>query len=325
MDDFGNLRQVELRELWRNEASDFTTWLSHQENLDKLATELKIPLEIVEKEKPIGGFSADLVAKIPDPDSESEEYVVIEDQLEDSDHDHLGKLITYAAGVKARIVILICRDLRDEHRTAVDWLNEIGSGDVKFFVVRIEAWQIDNSRFAPKFNILCEPDYWARNLKQSIDVTKDLTETKKLQLAFWDSFVDFLKNRKSSLRTRRVYPQHWCDLAIGTSKGYVSLVIDTRQNLVSAAFYSPNDTDKGIFQHLFSKKDAIEKEMGTSLVWMELPGKKASRIKIEKPVDVTDRSQWQVAFEFLKEEAEKIQHIFPKYLKELEQEQVRSG
>ena len=91
---FGNLRQVDLRDLWRNVASDFTEWLSYKENLDMLAAELKIPLEIVEKEKPVGGFSADLVAKIPDPDSESEEYVVIQNQPEDSDHDHLGKLIT---------------------------------------------------------------------------------------------------------------------------------------------------------------------------------------------------------------------------------------
>jgi len=320
MGSFGNLRQVNLRELWKNEASDFTEWLSHKENLDMLAAELKIQLELVEREKAVGGFSADLVAKIPNPDSESEEYVVIENQLEDSDHDHLGKLITYASGVEAKVVILICKDLREEHRTAIDWLNEISSGEVKFFVVRIEAWQIDDSRPAPKFNILCEPDYWAKNLKQSVDVKKDLTETKKMQLEFWNSFMDFLKNKKSTLRTRRVYPQHWCDIAIGTSKGYLSLVIDTRQSLVSAAFYSANDPDKKIFQHLSSKKEAIEKEMGTPLVWMELPDKKASRIKIEKQIEVTNKSQWQAAFEFLREEAEKIQRIFPKYLKDLDEE-----
>ncbi|MDO8427944.1 MAG: DUF4268 domain-containing protein [Candidatus Diapherotrites archaeon] len=320
MGSFGNLKQVHLRELWKNEASDFTEWLSHKENLDMLATELKIPLELVEREKAIGGFSADLVAKIPNPDSESEEYVVIENQLEDSDHDHLGKLITYASGVEAKIVILICKDLREEHRTAIDWLNEISSGEVKFFVVRIEAWQIDDSRPAPKFNIVCEPDYWAKNLKQSVDIKKDLTETKKMQLEFWNSFMDFLKNKKSNLKSRKVYPQHWCDLAIGTSKGYLSLVMDTRQNLVSAAFYSANDPDKKIFQHLFSKKDAIEKDIGAPLVWMELPDKKASRIKIEKQIEVTNKTQWQVAFEFLKEEAEKIQRIFPKYLKDIDDE-----
>lgn len=318
MSTFGNLRRVNLRELWKNEALDFTEWLSRKENLDLLAAELKIPLEMVEKEKSIGGFSADLVAKVPNPDSESEELVVIENQLEDSDHDHLGKLITYAAGVEARHVILICKDLRDEHRTAIDWLNEISSGGVNFFVVRIEAWQIDDSRAAPKFNILCEPDYWAKNLKQSVEVPRDLTETKKLQLEFWNSFIDFLKTKKSSLRAHRVYPQHWCDFAIGTSKGYASLVIDTRQNLVSAAFYAPNDTDKEIFHYLSNRKDAVEKEMGTPLVWMELPGKKASRIKVERQIDITDKTQWQTAFEFLKEEGEKIQHVFPKYLKELE-------
>jgi len=314
---FGNLKQVNIRELWKNEASDFTEWLSHKENLDLLASELQIPLELVEREKSVGAFSADLVAKIPNPDSETEEYVVIENQLEDSDHDHLGKLITYAAGVEAKIVILICKDLREEHRTAINWLNEISSKEVKFFAVKIEAWQIDDSKPAPKFNIICEPDYWAKNIKQSVDVKKDLTETKRTQLEFWNTFMEFLKNKKSTLKTRRVYPQHWCDMGIGTKNGYLVLVMDTRQNVVSAAFYSGNDPDKRIFQHLSSKKHEIEQEMGATLVWMELPDRKASRIKIEKPIEVTDKNQWQSAFEFLKEQGEKIQIIFPKYLKDL--------
>jgi len=318
MSGFGSLHQVNLRDLWKNEASDFTEWLSHKENLDLLAAELKIPLELVEKEKSIGEFSADMVAKIPNPDSESEELVVIENQLEDSDHDHLGKLVTYAAGVKAKLVVLICKDLRDEHRTAIDWLNAISSGEVKFFAVRIEAWQIDDSRAAPKFNIVCEPDYWAKTLKQSVGASGDSSETKKLQFEFWNSFVDFLTNHKSSLKPHRVYPQHWCNFSMGTSKGNVSLVMDTRQKLVSAAFYASKDADKEIFHHLSDRKDAVEKEMGTQMVWMELPGKKASRIKVEKSIEVTDKNQWQTAFEFLKEEGEKIQHVFPKYLRELE-------
>ena len=314
---FGVLKQVPLRELWKNEAADFTSLLSQKENLDTLASELQIPLELVEVEKAVGAYSADLVAKIPNPDSESEDFVVIENQLEDSDHDHLGKLITYAAGVEAKVIILICKDLRGEHRTAIDWLNEISSANVKFFVVKIEAWQIDTSKPAPKFNVICKPDYWAKNVKQTVESNKDLTETKKLQFEFWNTFMEYLKSNKSSLRTRKVYPQHWCDIAIGTSKGYLSLTVGTREGLVGAAFYSANDQDKKIFQHLSKHKFDIEKEMGGPLVWMDLPGKKASRIKIEDKIDITDRSKWPSAFEFLKGQSEKIQRIFPKYLKDL--------
>lgn len=316
---FGTLKEVHLRELWRNEATGFTAWLSTKENMDILANELQIQLELVEREHPVGKFSADLLAKIPNPDSESEEFVVIENQLEDSDHDHLGKLITYAAGVEAKVIILICKELREEHRTAIDWLNEISSSDVKFFVVKIEAWQIDNSKPAPKFNVICRPDYWAKNIKQNVETSKDLTSTKKLQYEFWSSFMEHLKSSKSQLRMRKVYPQHWCDLAMGTSKGYISLTVDTRQKLIGAAFYSANDPEKKIFQHLSQKKIEIEREIGSSMFWMDLPGKKASRIKIEKNIDISDKSQWPIAFQFLKNESEKIQKVFPKYLKDIDE------
>lgn len=318
-ENFGSLKNVPLRELWKNEATDFTRWLAKKENLDTLAGELDIQLELVETEKNIGEYSADLVAKIPNPDSENEEFVVIENQLEDSDHDHLGKVITYAAGVGARVVVLICKELRDEHRTAIDWLNRItAQGGVSFFAVKIEAWQIDASRPAPKFTVLCEPDELAKELKQAVENKTNLTETKKMQYDFWNSFMEFIKTQKSSLKTRKVYPQHWCDLALGTSKGYLSLTVDTRQNLIGAAFYSANDPEKKIFQHLAKHRTEIEKEMGHPMTWMDLPGKKASRIKIEKNFDITDKNQWQVAFEFMRNESEKIQKVFPKYLNDIE-------
>ena len=316
---FSNYKQVDLREIWKNEATDFTEWLSHKENLDRLASELQIPLEFAESEKPIGNYAADIVAKIPNPDSENEELVVIENQLEDSDHDHLGKLITYAAGVDAKVVILICKDLREEHQTAVDWLNEISS-TVKFFVVKIEVFQLDDSKPYPKFTVVCKPDYWAKNIKQSVESTKDLTETTKLQKEFWEALSEFLKNQKSNLKIRKVYPKHWCEIAIGTSKGHISFTVDTRQTKIGTEFYSSNDPDKRIFNHLQEKKQEIEKEMGSGeLLWMELPNKKASRVKIEKNIDITDKRQWNTAFEFFKEEGEKIQKIFPKHLKDIDE------
>jgi hypothetical protein len=310
---FGKLIQVDVRELWKREYTDFTEWLSHKENLDLLAAELQIQLDFVQKNRQVGDFFIDIVAKIPNPDAESEEFVVIENQLEDSNHDHLGKLITYAAGIDAKKVILICKNLRDEHKTAINWLNKISSG-VNFFAVRIEAWKIDESLPAPKFNVICMPNDWEKYVKQSVSSDKDLTETKKMQLEFWTSFSIFLKVHNSSLRPTKVYPQHWCDISIGTSKGHLSLVVDTRQNLVSAAFYASNDEDKKIFNQLLSKRQEIESEMGSELIWMELPDKKASRIKIEKKLERLDRDSWNIAYQFLKEHGEKIQKIFPKYL-----------
>ena len=145
MVDLGAIERVDLREVWPHEAQDFTPWLA--ENLDKLGEALGLDLELQSAEAAVGPFSLDVLAR----DSGSDRPVIIENQLETSDHDHLGKLLTYAAGYDAYAVVWLTREFRDEHRAALDWLNQRTVEDTAFFGVVVEAWQIDGSRPAPHF------------------------------------------------------------------------------------------------------------------------------------------------------------------------------
>ena len=144
--------KVDLRGVWENEAADFTPWLG--ENLTALGEALGLDLELKGQEAPVGGFSLDVLAHEPN----TNRPVIIENQLETTDHDHLGKLITYASGYDANVVVWITREFKDEHRQALDWLNQRSGEDTEFFGVVIEVWKIDDSRPAPHFRVVSAPN-----------------------------------------------------------------------------------------------------------------------------------------------------------------------
>ena len=147
----GILNRVDLKEFWKDEAREFTPWLSREENLSLLADTLGLELELVDTEVSVGNFNADIVAK----DVLGDRNVIIENQLEKTNHDHLGKIITYASGLDAQVIVWICNKVTEEHRKAVDWLNEITNDKIAFFALEIELWAIDASMPAPKFNGVC--------------------------------------------------------------------------------------------------------------------------------------------------------------------------
>ena len=316
MDDkFGKLKEVPLRELWKHEASDFTGWLSQKENLDTLAHELKVSLELIEREKAVGRYSADIVARIPNPDVEEEQIVVIENMLEESDHAHLGKMITYASGVDAKVVVLICQEITDEHKSAINWLNRINSGVVKFFAIKLEAWRIDDSKAAPAFSVICQPDDWAKTQRSNVGVISNMSPTKTLQYDFWKAFESYIKESKSILKTSGAFPQHWLDCRIGTSKAHVSFTINTGTGKIGCELYMSGYDPKAVFNDLMAKKDEIEKELGQNLLWMELPDRHASRIKLEREFDIENKELYTATFEWLKDYGERFQNIFLRYLK----------
>ncbi len=143
---FGRIDKVEIRTLWINEEADFTPWLAKDINIQILADEIGLDLEVEDIEVGIGSYKADIVAK--DADGRK---VIIENQLTRTDHKHLGQLITYASGLGAKLVIWNCKEVTEEHRQAVDWLNDVTSADVAFFACEIELWKIGESLPAPRF------------------------------------------------------------------------------------------------------------------------------------------------------------------------------
>ncbi|MEW6607352.1 MAG: DUF4268 domain-containing protein [bacterium] len=304
------LKKIDLREQWSREPTDFTNWLAEDENLQLLGDEIGIDISLIQTEASVGKFNVDIFAE----EENTGKKIVIENQLESTDHDHLGKLITYASGFDAEIVIWIVKDVRDEHKQAIDWLNEHTDDKINLFAIKMELWQIDNSPFAPKFQIVSKPNDWAKAIKKSTSQS-GLSDTKLMQLEFWTRFKEYAQNNNSSLRLRKAYPQHWYDISIGNSKAHLALIVDTQNNQLRCELYIPDS--KELFHALCNYKDDISREIDSSLEWMELVGKKASRIKTTFDIDVINNDNWEQSFAWLMNQSHKFQSVFGKYLKKI--------
>jgi len=307
----GKIEKVDLRKAWKNEASDFTNWLAQEENLAILSDELGIDISLIQTEAPSGKFNVDILAE----EENTGRRIIIENQLESTNHDHLGKLITYASGHDAEIIIWIVKEVREEHRQAVDWLNEHTDDKVNFFAIKLELWQIGNSPYAPKFQILSKPNDWAKAIKRSSGGSSSLTDTKVMQLNFWDKFKEYAQNKGTTLRLRKTNPAHWYDISIGSSEAYVALTVNTKTNLIECGLYISNS--KQLYHELAKYRDEIEKELKNKLEWMELQGNKASRIRLRREADLDATEKWDDYFEWLKTEAEAFQTVFLKYIKQI--------
>ena len=179
----GKLEKVKLRDVWKHEALSFTKWLAKEENILNLSQEIGIDIEVVQIEASVGSFNVDILAR----EIDSDRKIIIENQLEKTDHDHLGKLITYASGHDAKIILWIVGEAREEHEKAIEWLNENMNEDIKFFLIVIEVWKIGDSPYAPKFQVVSQPNNWAKTIKSASN-KGELTDTKSLQLEFSTKF-----------------------------------------------------------------------------------------------------------------------------------------
>jgi len=308
--ELGKLSKVDLRNAWKNEALDFTNWLAKEENLVLLSDEVGIDIKLIQTEASVGKFNVDILAE----EENTGRKIIIENQLEPTNHEHLGKVITYASGHDAEIIIWIVKDVRDEHKQAIDWLNEHTDEKINFFAIKMELWQIADSPAAPKFHIVSKPNDWAKIIKKSVGQSS-LTDTKVLQLDFWNKFKEYVNNNHSNLRLRKTYPQHWYDISLGVSDAHISLTINTQSNEIGCEIYIPDK--KEVFVFLQENKEKIEQELSESLEWMELQGKKASRIKLSKEADVNTTDNWEDYFEWMKKTAERFQKVFSKYIKQM--------
>lgn len=304
----GKLKKVELREAWKHEANNFTQWLAQGENLALLGDEIGIDLNLIQTEASVGSFYVDILAE----EENTGRKIIIENQLEITNHDHLGKIITYASGYDAGVIIWVVKDAREEHRQAIDWLNEHTDEGVEFYLIQIELWQIENSPFAPKFEIISKPNDWAKAVRSSTDAG-ELSGIKVKQLEFWSNFKDFAKLRQTKLHLRKVYPQHWTDISVGSSDAHLALTINSPKNAFGVELYIPDSKD--LYHKLYNRKAQIEVDLGENLEWMELPEKKASRLRILKEGEFDNESKWEDYFDWLLSMAEKFHRVLPKYIK----------
>lgn len=301
----GRIEQVELREVWKHEATNFTKWLAKPENLDLLSEEIDIELSLIDTEYNVGRFNVDIYAE----ELSADRKVIIENQLERTDHDHLGKLITYASGLDAEVIIWIVKEVLEEHQQAIDWLNENTNEKINFFAIRMEVWKIGSSEPAPKFHIISKPNNWTKSVKQSVQKSA-LTETKLLQLKFWDNFKQYATENSLNLRLRKTGPQHWYDLSFGRTDCHIALTINSQKKELACEIYISNS--KETFVLFYNKKEEIDNIIN-DLEWMELPTKKASRIKKKTKGDFSKETKWIEYFEWLGETAVQFQETFTKY------------
>lgn len=302
----GKLAKIDLREQWKHEALDFTQWLAEPENLDLLGDEIGLDLKLIQTEAGVGKFSADILAE----DETTNKRVVVENQLETTDHSHLGQILTYAAGIEAEYIVWIVKDARDEHKQAVEWLNSHTDEKINFFLVQIELWKIGSSDPAPKFVIISRPNDWAKSVKASGNDSSELSETKLFQLEFWKQLKEYASTNKSKLKLRTPAAQHWYDISIGRSDCHIALVAFASENKISCELYIPNS--KELYKNFESNKNLIQNELGLGeLLWQELPERKASRVRIYKDFDFQNPNKTD-AFQWLLSTATKFKNTFGK-------------
>ena len=302
----GKLKKIDLREAWKHEALDFTQWLAKDENLALLNEEIGVDINLIETEANVGSFNVDILAE----DSNGRK-IVIENQLESTNHDHLGKIITYASGYNAEIIIWIVKDVRNEHKQAIDWLNEHTDEKINFFAIKLELWQIDGSPYAPKFQIISKPNEWAKIMKAPIS---SLTERKLKLLDFWTALNEYLNNKNSEINPQKPSSDHWNNISVGTSKAHISLTALAKEKKIGCEFYIPDN--KELYFYLKEQKEEIEQIFGQELYWQELKGKKASRISISRDnFNLYEDNDWEKDFAWFENNAIRLKKAICPFLK----------
>lgn len=282
MERFGKLQRLDLREIWPNEAKDFTPWIA--ENIEELGTALGMELELIKREAPVGNFSLDILAE----EIGTNRHVVIENQLTETDHDHLGKLITYASGFNAGVVIWMARSIREEHRQALDWLNQVTNDGTDFFAVLVEVFRIDDSKPTFNFKTVVFPNEWTKTAKKS--TTPQVTEKMERYRLYFQRLIDILRDEHQFTKAKKGQPQSWYSFSSGMSGILYGMAFSFGNQVRVEVLINLIDREKNkaIFDALEVDKFTIEKEVGSSLSWERLDDKRSSRIAIYRQGSIED-------------------------------------
>ncbi len=310
------ITKVELRSCWQNEASDFTPWLASEENMALLADALGMnELEVKAQEEHVGPFRADILCVDPGTDK----YVLIENQLEKTDHNHLGQILTYAAGLDAVTIIWIAEHFTEEHRAAIDWLNRITDKEFNFFGVEIGLIKIGDSAAAPVFNVIAKPNGWSKDVRSSQSSSGEgRSDSEVFKFNYWQAFVDYMSNHPSKIfRTPSASHDHWMNIAMGKGSMHIALLLNTRELKATIQLYIWDDADKKYFDALVKYKEEAEAQIGVPLTWRRLDNKKASTIDIYKSCNLYDKSKQEEIFAWYREYIEKFITFFRPIVKKM--------
>lgn len=304
----GKLTEVDVRDLWKHEQYDFSNWLAKEENIKLLDDEIGLTLMDINKEVYIGSYRCDLVAK----DETTGQIVIIENQLEATNHDHLGKIITYAAGLDAKTIVWIVKEAREEHKAAIEWLNNNSSEEIGFFLIELHAYKINDSLPAPMFKVVEKPNNFTKTSKQNYS-DKELNQSQNERLMFWEEFNTVIVSKGKPFSVRKPTTDHWYDVAIGTSEAHLAINLVNKENKIVLELYILDN--KNLFDHIYEDKEKIENTLQMSFSWERLDGKKASRIKHDVlGLDFSDHSNYPQLMDECIEKILKMRDVFKKYV-----------
>lgn len=306
--EFRELEPQDVRDFWEHEAHEFTPWLAdsiRDDDASHLEDVLGLDLEVIETEKDVGRYSVDIVAEVIDDGRQ----IVIENQLEASDHDHLGKCIAYAAGVDADIIVWISPQFNDEHKDAFQWLNKNSREGVDLFAVRLEVWRIGDSAPAVRLNPIEDPSEWKEKAKRS---EGELSETKQLQEEYWTQFRDLISERDTPLRARKPKPQHWFNNPIGRAGFKLQFTVNTVEDNLYCQLVIQDDPE--VYQELERQKDSIVEEIGEQLIWSPPEeaqrNSKRAKITLRRSGDLSDKESWGDYHTWMLERGERFHKVF---------------
>lgn len=309
----GKIRKVDLREIFKDEARDFTPWL--EKNIDQLSEVVGIEISDIKKEQEVGNFNGDLVGI----EVNSEYKVIIENQLEPTNHDHLGKLVTYASGIGAKYVIWIAKKIREEHQQAIEWLNEIAENDISFFGVEITAISIDESKPAVNFKLIVEPNAWTREVKQK---TEQIDERHRKYLQFFARLVSEYEKIKPEWSHLTARPYSWLAFGAGIA-GFRFVWAFRGNNQFDVELYidtGDKDETKSYFAELKRFQPEVDKQI-TNLKWEELSDKRASRIaayyKMPNSVKNLNEKQIEELISWAIQQMNLFKKVFPQYIQRI--------
>lgn len=303
----GKLKEVDIRKVRQHEQYDFSAWLAKECNITELWEALNLSLTDIETEKFVGSYRCDILCK----DEITGKTVLIENQLEPTNHDHLWKIITYASWLDASVVVWIVEEAREEHASAIEWLNKHTDDEVAFFLVEVHAYTIWNSEPAPMFKIIEQPNDFAKTAK-SLSKKWELTEAETRRLEFWEKLNEVIDERWKPFNKHKAMRFHWYSVAVWTTQCHIDINLLNNEHRIRVWLWIPDN--KELFDRLYENKNEIESKLWKQLEWDRKNNSRASMVSTYIDwLDFDKQDNYHELMNKIIDDVVPMRKIFPQY------------